>query len=201
MKTLRTHLLLLLLSTLVVSGCRDNHTYTGQLFEDRLPVGEIHGVSHTGEPFDLADLQGKYVLLFFGYTFCPDVCPTTLLEVSDALETIADGGSRAADSVAAVFVTVDPERDTVERMAQYVPGFHPQIIGVVVDPNELEAVKSSYGVYAEKSDVGEASAAGYLVDHTAAVYVIDREGNLAALFAHDTPADAMAADIKALLRR
>ncbi|HRJ41070.1 MAG: SCO family protein [Caldilineaceae bacterium] len=191
----------LLFLLLIVAGCTARHTFTALVFDKKEPVGEIRGVSHTDEPFDLADLRGRYVLIFFGYTFCPDVCPTTLLEVGGALGALEQGGVPVAESVSAVFVTVDPERDTPDRMAQYIGAFHPGIIGVVVDPSQLEAVKSSYGVYAAKSDVSQTSAAGYLMDHTAAIYVIDREGNLAALFSNDTPADVMAADMKALIGR
>lgn len=193
--------LILSVDLLLLSGCADNHTYTGQLFEERLPVADIQGTSHRGDPFDLADLRGKTVLVFFGYTCCPDVCPMTLLEVGDALSGIEESSPRIAESVAAVFVTVDPERDSVERMAQYVTALHPAITGVVVDPEQLEAIKSSFGVYAQKSEASASSDAGYLVDHTAAIYVIDKEGNLAALFSHDTPGAAIAADIQALLRR
>lgn len=195
----RTLALLLLLGLL--GGCAPKHTFTGLVFDDLQPAGDIIGTSHTGEPFALTDLRGQVVLVFFGYTFCPDVCPTTLAEVAGAMRIIAEEDPKATESLAALFVTIDPERDTVERLAQYVPAFHPKIVGVVVEPSLLDAVKSSFGVYAEKSDVSQSSAAGYLMDHTAGVYVIDRKGNLLALFSHDTPADMLAADLKLLLKR
>ena len=194
-------LLALLFLLVFLGGCAPKHTVTATVFDDLQPVGELRGISHTNEPFDLADLRGKWVLVFFGYTFCPDICPTTLLEVSGALRLLAKEDPKMADSLAALFVTIDPERDTVERLAQYVPAFHPDILGVIVEPSLFDQVKRNFGVHAEKSDVSQSSAAGYLMDHTAGVYLIDRDGNLAALFSHDTPADVLAADLKVLLKR
>jgi len=184
-----------------LSGCAPAHTFAGVVFDDLQPVGELRGTTHNGTSFDLADLKGKLVLVFFGYTFCPDVCPMTLADVSGAMRIIAEEDPKAAESLAALFVTIDPERDTVERLAQYVPAFHPDILGIVVEPSALEEVKSSFGVYAAKSEANVSSEAGYLMDHTAGIYVVDRQGNLLALFSHDTPADVLAADLKVLLKR
>ena len=193
--------LLWLLLLIFVGGCAPKHTFTGLVFDDLQPVGDLRGTNHTGASFDLVDLRGKLVLVFFGYTFCPDICPTTLLEVSSAMRIIAEEEPRAAESLAALFVTTDPERDTVERLAQYVSAFHPDLLGVIVEPSQLDEVKSNFGVYAKKSDGSHSSAAGYLMDHTAGVYLIDRDGNLAALFPNDTPAAVLAADLKVLLKR
>ncbi|MFZ1756133.1 MAG: SCO family protein [Caldilineaceae bacterium] len=191
----------LLFLLILFGGCAPKHTFTGMVFDDLKPVGELVGTSHTGEPFSLADLRGKLVLVFFGYTFCPDVCPLTLSDVGEAMRMIAKDDPKSADSLAALFVTIDPERDTVERLAQYVPAFHPDIIGVVVEPSLLDEVKSNFGVYAAKSEVSQSSEAGYLMDHTAGIYVVDRQGNLLALFSHDTPADVLAGDLEVLLKR
>ena len=193
-------LMTLFLVLVLLAGCAPKHVFTGTVFDNLQPAGELRGTSHTGAPFDLTDLHGKYVLIFFGYTFCPDVCPTTLVEVAGVLRMFAED-PKLADSLAAIFVTIDPERDTAERLAQYVPAFHPDIIGVVVEPSMLDAVKTSFGVYAEKSDVSQSSAANYLVDHTAGIYALDPKGNLIALFSYDTPPDVLAADLKALMKR
>lgn len=198
---IRRRLLPGLLALLLLAGCAPKHTFTGMVFEDPMPAGELRGISHTGAAFDLADLRGKLVLIFFGYTFCPDVCPITLLEVGGAMRILAEEDPKLLDGLAALFVSIDPERDTAERLAEYVPAFHPALTGVIIEPTEFEVVKSSYGVYAAKSDVSQTSAAGYLMDHTSGVYLIDRQGNLAALFPHDTPAAALAADLKVLLKR
>jgi protein SCO1/2 len=197
----RLGLFALLFIIISLGGCAPAHTFTGVVFDDLQPVGDLRGTTHLGTPFDLADLQGKLVLVFFGYTFCPDVCPMTLADVAGAMRIIADEDPKAADSLAALFVTIDPERDTVERLAQYVPAFHSDIVGVIVDPPLLDAVKSSFGVYAARSEAGPSSETGYLMDHTAGIYLIDRKGDLLALFSHDTPADVLAADLKVLLKR
>lgn len=191
----------LLLALFLLAGCAPPHTFTGTVFEDLQPAGEVRGVRHTGEQFDLADLRGKSVLIFFGYTFCPDICPLTLLEMGGALRILAEDDPKALDGLAALFVTIDPERDTAERLAEYLPAFHPALTGVIVEPTELEAVKSAFGVFAAKSDHNHSGAADYLMDHTSGIYFIDGQGNLAALFAHDTPAEALAADLKVLLKR
>ena len=191
----------LLLLLVFLGGCVPKHTFTALVFDDLQPVGDLRGTSHTGQPFALAELRGKSVLVFFGYTFCPDVCPTTLLEVAGALRLLAEDNPQTAESLAVLFVTIDPQRDTVERLAQYVPAFHPQIIGVVVEPAQFDGVMSNFGVFAAKSEVSQSSAADYLMDHSAGVYFIDSDGNLAALFSHDTPADVIAADLKVLLKR
>lgn len=190
-----------LLLSVILAACAPKHEYTGVVFDDLKPVGELRGTSHTGDAFDLADLRDKMVLIFFGYTFCPDVCPLTLANVAGAMHRIAEDDPKAAQELAALFVTIDPERDTVERLAQYVPAFHPNITGVIVDPSLFDTVKSEFGVYAEKNDVSTSSAAGYLMDHTAGIYVVDRKGNLLALFSHDIPVDVLADDLKALLKR
>ena len=197
----RLGLLALLFVIASLGGCAPAHTFTGVVFDDLQPAGDLRGTTHLGTPFELADLTGNLVLVFFGYTFCPDVCPMTLANVAGAMRIIADEEPKAADSLAALFVTIDPERDTVERLAQYVPAFHPDVVGVIVDPPLLDAVKSSFGVYAAKSETSPSSQAGYLVDHTAGIYLIDRKGNLLALFSHDTPASDLAADLKVLLKR
>lgn len=190
-----------LLALCLLAGCAPRHTFTGMVFEDLQPAGKLRGSSHTGEAFDLADLRGKSVLIFFGYTFCPDVCPMTLLEMGGAMRILAEDDPKALDGLAALFVTIDPERDSAERLAEYLPAFHPALTGVIIEPTELEAVKSAFGVYAAKSDHSHSGGADYLMDHTSGVYFIDGQGNFAALFSHDIPADALAADLKVLLKR
>ncbi len=122
------------------------------------------------KPFRLSDQKGQIVLLFFGYTHCPDVCPVTL---SHFKQIKADLGDQA-DQVRFVFITVDPERDTADQLSQYLPNFDPDITGLTGSRQSLESVWKSYGVYQAKQEVG--SAAGYLVDHTARTYLIDQQG-------------------------
>jgi protein SCO1/2 len=146
-----------------------------------------------GSQFRLVDYRGKVVLLYFGYTFCPDVCPTTLYDLTRVKETLGEDGN----NIVVAMITVDPERDTREMLFNYVTTFDPAFIGLSDDIENLESVWSAYGVYRKENDVD--SSAGYLVDHTARVYVIDRLGNLRMTFPFGMTYQAMADDLEYLL--
>ncbi len=194
----RTWALIFLLS-LLLTGCAQ-HEYTGLLLDEAQPAADIVGTDVTGETFRLSDHRGELSLIFFGYTYCPDVCPLTLSNVSQAYKILEDESPSLVEDLNVVFVSVDPERDTPDRLAAYVPLFNPSFHGIYIPQDELDPVKSAYGVYAEKNtEVAGATAADYLIDHTAGVYAVDREGNLRALFKHDIQPEALAADLKALL--
>jgi protein SCO1/2 len=191
---------LILLSTAILAlcaGCARPYAWRGTSYEPAQPAGEITGTDWNGSEFRLSDQRGKVALLFFGYTNCPDVCPTTLAEMRVLAQNLGD---RAQD-VGFIYVSVDPERDTPARLAEYIPVFNPDFHGVHVEPAPLEDVKAAYGVIAEKRpyDEGE-SAAGYSVDHTARTYLIDRNGRLRASFAYGTLIEDIQADIEHLLR-
>ena len=142
-------------------------------------------------PVALNDFKGKLVLLYFGYTFCPDICPTSLVVWSQALNALTEA-ERAR--VQPIFVSVDPERDTPERLAEYTAFFHPAIIGLSGTPERLREVASRYGAfYARQENV---SAGGYVIDHTAASFVIDAEGRLVASIPHATPPDQFVAMLR-----
>ncbi|MEZ4714621.1 MAG: SCO family protein [Caldilineaceae bacterium] len=141
------------------------------------------GTNWDGTPFDLSALRGKVALIFFGYTACPDICPVTLAEMKQVYNQLGD----AREDVAVVFVTVDPERDSVERLAQYIPAFDPAFYGVYIPPEQQESVKKGYGVFAEKRDPGDSSSVDYLVDHSGWIYGVDTKGNLRTAYGHDTP--------------
>jgi protein SCO1 len=201
---LRNHLpfkTVILLVVLVLSACASKHEYSGLVLDEPLPVTDIAGTDLTGEPFLLSNYAGEMSLVFFGYTYCPDVCPMTLAEVSRAYKMIEAESPRMVEDLNVVFVTVDPERDTPERLAVYVPLFHPTFHGVYIEPEQLEPIKSAYAVYAGRSEETKDRETDYLVDHTARVFLIDRQGNLQALFRHDTSAEELAADLKVLLKR
>jgi len=125
---------------------------------------------HTGKLRSMSDFKGKVVVLFFGYTHCPDVCPTTM---SDLKQTMKLLGDKASD-VQVLFVTVDPERDTQEVLAQFVPGFDARFIGLRGTVAEVAANLSEYKVYAAK--VSEPGKSGYTMDHSAGMYVFDKNG-------------------------
>jgi len=133
--------------------------------------GDFTLVRHTGEPFSSAELKGHPHLLFFGFTHCPDICPTTLLEISKHLDAIGD----AARDLKVLFITVDPERDTPEAMAQYISSFDPRIVGLTGTPEQISNVAKLYRAFYEKvpGEDGE-----YSMSHTASVFLFDANGNL-----------------------
>ena len=140
-------------------------------------------------------MRGKAILLFFGYTSCPDVCPTTLAELKQALDELDEEKYR---QVQVVFVTVDPERDTPERVQEYVNHFNPDFIGLSGSEIELAQIWQKYGVFREIVD--GTSAAGYIVNHTARVTLIDQDGNMRVSFAFETPVEDIVHDLKLLLK-
>lgn len=148
----------------------------------------VHG------PVSLHDFRGKVVVLYFGYTYCPDICPTSLAILGQALEQLTPA---ELARVQPIFVSVDPERDSPAQLAGYTRFFHPSIIGVTGTPDRLAAIARQYGAaYARQQD---SSAGGYVVDHTALTYVIDPAGNLVASLAHGTPADQVLATLRKIL--
>ena len=133
------------------------------------------------------------LLIFFGYTNCPDVCPSTLAEFQQIFLGLKD---KAAD-VQFIFITVDPERDTPEKLGDYVGYFNPDFIALTADRAELEPVWSDYGVYQQKQDSGSAS--GYLVDHSTRIYLVDTNGNLAITYPFGFEANKISDDISHML--
>lgn len=170
-------------------------TFRGTLYDPALPAPEIALVRGDRSSFRLSEQRGDVVLLFFGYTSCPDVCPTTLSELRKVKTELGSN----ADQVKVVFVTVDPERDTPEQVQKYVSIFNPSFMGLSGSLEELEPVWKDYGVYREVEQVST-SAAGYLVNHTARVYLIDRDGNLRLSYSFGTPTDDIVHDLKILFK-
>ena len=149
---------------------------------------------HKGEPFTLSSLQGKWTFLNFGYTYCPDVCPTTLATLAQLNAGLEKNGVEAPYQF--VFVSIDPERDTQERLADYVPYFSPGFIGVRGEDGDLRKITGQLGVLyirvEEKGNTGEE----YLMDHTASVILIDPEGRFRAVFSAPHNASAMLKDFR-----
>jgi protein SCO1/2 len=150
-------------------------------------------VDHTGKPRTLADFKGKAVALFFGYTHCPDVCPTTMADLKQTMRLL---GARA-DEVQVLFVTLDPARDTQEILAQFVPSFDPRFIGLRGDEKSTEATIATFKIYAKKVEAQGKS--GYTIDHSAGMYVFDKLGKIRLYLDYgQKPAD-MASDIQQIL--
>jgi protein SCO1 len=145
-----------------------------------------------GKPITEQDLKGHPFLVFFGFTHCPDVCPTTLFEVSEIFRAL---GPSAKDA-RALFITVDPERDTPAVLKDYLSSFDPRVVGVTGDPAAIAAVEKSYRVYAKKvpTDGG-----GYTMDHTALVYLMDKDGRFVAPFNMKRRPEDAAAELKRYL--
>jgi protein SCO1/2 len=155
--------------------------------------------SSVGGPFELidqngktvtdADFRGKPFLVFFGFTHCPDICPTTLFEVSEVFNRLGVD----AQKVSAIFVTVDPERDTPEKLKLYLSSFHPRISALSGTNEQVEAIKKAYFAYAKRVPLEGGS---YTMDHTSIVYLMDKQGKFIAPFNLKRDADAAAADLK-----
>jgi protein SCO1/2 len=168
--------------------------FRGGVLEPAHPAPDFSLRASDGSTFRLRDQRGRVVVLFFGYTFCPDVCPLTLSEMAQVRRRL---GARAA-RLRTVFITVDPERDSIERLRTYVGAFDPAALGLTGDRDALARVRQAYGVVAEKRIVGGTKAA-YLIDHSAFVYVVDPEGRLRLIFPFGTSTDDMAHDLALLL--
>ncbi|KYG23256.1 copper-binding protein [Bradyrhizobium sp. AT1] len=165
-------------------------------------VSKVAQPAAIGGPFQLTDqngkavtekdLKGKPTLIFFGYTHCPDVCPTSLFEISEVLRALG----KDADKVNAVFISVDPERDTPATMKDYLSSFDPHLEGLSGDPAETAKVVTSYRVYAKKVPTKDGD---YTMDHTALIYLMDRDGRFVSPFNLKRTPEEAAADLKKYL--
>lgn len=154
--------------------------------------GPFRLVAHTGAVLDSRDLSGKPLIVFFGFTHCPDVCPTALATLSQDLRDLGPD----ADRLQAVFVTVDPERDTWEALAQYMRAFDPRILALTGTPEEIKAVTKDYKVFSEKVPTASGD---YTMNHTASVFLMDREGRLKSTIAQGESREAAMMKLRLLL--
>ena len=167
--------------------------YRTAMFDEPYAVDDFSLPSTTGEDFTLSAQKGKVTLLYFGYLTCPDICPTTMAEMVRVYRELGDDTA----NVTMAMVTVDPDRDSLEKMQTYLNAFDDRFIGVRGDEDALQPVMNEFGVQAIKREVD--SALGYLVDHTASVYMIDPNGNLVGRFPYETPYQDIAHDVKVAL--
>lgn len=154
--------------------------------------GPFQLVDQAGAPVTEAALKGKPTLIFFGFTHCPDVCPTALFEMSEIFAALGPDASK----LQAFFISVDPERDTPEALKTYLSSFSPQLKGLTGTPEQVDAVKKAYRVYARKVPL---DGGGYTMDHTAVVYLMDKTGTFLAPFNAKRPPAEAAADLKRFL--
>lgn len=158
--------------------------------------GPFELTSGSGETVTAADFRGQFMLVFFGYTFCPDVCPTELSNLAVTMDTLP---AAVADSVVPVFITVDPERDTPETVGDYVDAFHPAMVGLTGSKQAIDAVAKAYRVYYAKS--GDTESDSYLMDHSSYVYLIGPDGDFVTMFQPNTDPEDMAEAIQRYAER
>ena len=148
---------------------------------------------HTGKPRTLADFKGKVVVVFFGYTHCPDVCPTTMAEMATVMQKLGP----LADQVQVLFITLDPERDTQQLLASYVPAFDKRFIGLRGTPEQTAKTAKEFKVFYAKVPGSDPNS--YTIDHTAGSYVFDRDGRLRLFIRHGQGPDPIVHDLRQLL--
>lgn len=148
---------------------------------------------HTGQKRTLADFKGKAVVVFFGFMHCPDVCPTTMMEMSNVMKVLGPD----ADRVQVLFITLDPARDTADLLSQYVTAFDPRFLGLLGTQEEIDLTAKEFKVFHEK--VASKEPGSYTIDHTAGSYVFDPEGRIRLFIRHGQGVDAILHDLKILL--
>lgn len=207
--------LAVLLVVLAAAGIRLDDVrgpeFHGTAYDPPTAAPDFRLTSHTGEPVALRDFRGSPVLLFFGFTRCPDFCPLTLSRLAEVLGEMGEEGAE----VRVLLVTVDPENDTPEALRDYVGQFGTGIVGLMGDPEELARIRAAYGVYAERpaaparTPAGGEHAPGHAghgggdpatFAHTPRVFGIDREGRLQVLIRPEEPAAVVESDVRALVR-
>jgi cytochrome oxidase Cu insertion factor (SCO1/SenC/PrrC family) len=166
-----------------------------QIVVDRTVSGPFSLIDHKERAVTDRDFRGKFMLVFFGYTFCPDVCPIDLHIISKAVDALGEVGTR----VQPIFITVDPERDTVEVLARYVSHFHPRLLGLTGTPEQVATAAQTYSVlYMTALDAmsnSDGASAQYLVDHSALTYLLGPDGRFLAAFPHNTDSQKLAGGI------
>lgn len=198
MRARRRALLGLAAATLALAGCDKLAPGSRTPFNGVDITGSDLGpdfrlTDHNGKERSLADFKGKAVAMFFGYTHCPDVCPTTLSDMANALKALGPDAQR----VQVLFVTVDPKRDTPELLRQYVPAFNPTFLGLHGDAAATAKVTKDFKIYAAERP-GK-TPESYTVDHSAQTLVFDAKGKLRLMLAYGTPGDKIASDLRILL--
>ena len=185
---------ILAVALMIVVVFRKPYTFNGTVIDPPLPVEDFVLQTGNNESFRLSEQSGKITLLFFGYTNCPDVCPTTFAEFKQVYKKLGDD----AQNVRFVMVTADPERDTPNQISEFIRFFNPVFVGLSGERSELEKVYKEFSIFVEKQESG--SAADYLVSHTANVFVLDQNKNLRITFPYGTSANDMTDEIIQLLK-
>lgn len=184
-------LFVLCMLPILLLGCSAPHEFAGTELSAPHPVPDIELMSADG-PVQLSDFRGKYVVLYFGYTFCPDACPLTLSMLTGVRKQLAG----QADQLQVVMVSVDPERDTPEVLDTYVHYFDDSFVGITGSKADIDALGEPFGIYYEKGEGSEAT--GYLMIHSTRFYLIDPDGNAIVSYPHETTDDQVVTDLQYL---
>lgn len=196
MKTLRN---LLILTGCMLIGVAVAFYFRPQPVENRIALGEKLGgdftLTSTQGELKLSDFQGKVVVFFIGYASCPDVCPTALAVAAQGLNALSENEQQ---QVSGIFMSVDPDRDSPEKLAKYAGFFHPNFYGATADQPTVDKVVKQYGAFYRKVELKD-SALGYAIDHSSRVYLINKQGQLAKALPHASSPVQMAEEIRSLL--
>ncbi len=190
--------LALLILSLALTGC-GGHEFAATMLEPPRDVAD-YTLPATDEDgtLSLSDYEGQVVLLYFGYTYCPDYCPAMLYKVSQAMVAIGDD----ADEFQLIMVTVDVERDTLDQLGAYVSNFDPDFVGArTEDLDYLDEMLAEFGAFYAIEDVEESSDVGYLVNHTVSLFLVDREGNFAGVYGAGVSQEELISDFRYLARQ
>jgi protein SCO1 len=189
----RVHFMVLFLGlSILAAACGQPHQLQGLVWQQPRTIGFTLTDQH-GQPFSLQDLQGKVALLYFGYTVCPDACPTTMVTFVQIKRQLGQDANRAQF----VMISVDPEHDTQDALQQYLEKFDPSFIGLWGDAPAIEEVTKAYGIIVDHPAVGAAAAE---IQHDTSIWLLDKQGRVRTIYPLGTASDVIVADIQALLR-
>jgi protein SCO1/2 len=202
-KTGAVELGVIVFAALILAGCGSGGQSSGPtatplpgtVLDPPKVVSDFTLTSGANQPFHLSDLRGKVAILFFGYTHCPDVCPTTMADFKRVKADLGDDAER----VAFVFISVDGARDTPDRLAAYVHAFDPDFIGLMGDDATIRAIAQDYGVFFQRVNYDNPD--NYLVDHTATSFAVGPDGKLRVVFSYQSDPAGMAQRIRSLLKK
>jgi protein SCO1 len=173
---------------------------TGVSTAQALVGGPFALTDQNGQPVNSADFQGRYLLIYFGYTTCPDICPTELTKMSAALTAFEALDAGRGKQIVPLFITVDPERDTVAALKQYVPSFHPRLVGLTGTPAQINVAMTAYRTYAKKQLAAGEPPENYLMDHTSLMYLMGPDGHYLAHFTNANTVAQMTDGLKAFVQ-
>ena len=184
------------LAASILVACAQGPSYKGTFIDPPLEVPAIVGMDLKAQPYDSDRLDDQIKVVFFGYTFCPDICPGNMNVIADAYQELP----RLQDQIEVIFVTVDPDRDTPARLEAYLSNFHVDFQGVRMETAaSLDALNSGFGIYLESHQESKEDSS-YLVDHTTRTYILDKEGHMTLTYGGDMKAADLARDLRLLLR-